>query len=49
MQEVTATTTANVSLIWDLPLNTNDYVEIWVENNDNSNNVTIENIVYRIK
>tara|TARA_R110000737_G_scaffold77238_3_gene108355 strand:- start:3866 stop:5443 length:1578 start_codon:yes stop_codon:yes gene_type:complete len=48
-QEVTATTTANVSLIWDLPLNTNDYVEIWVENNDNSNNVTIDNIVYRIK
>ena len=48
-QQVTATTTANISVVWDLPLNTNDFIEMWVENNDNSNNVVIEHIVCRAK
>ena len=48
-QQVTANTTANISVVWDLPLNTNDFIEMWVENNDNSSNVVIQRIVCRAK
>lgn len=48
-REVTATTTANVSLIWDLPVVENDYLEIFVANTTGTNNVAALNLIARIK
>lgn len=48
-REVSASTTANISLLWDLPIEENDYLELWVANITGTNNVDAVKIVARIK
>ena len=38
----------NLSLLWNLELETNDYIELWVQNDDTNVDVIIENIILRI-
>jgi hypothetical protein len=46
---VTASTTANVSLIWDLPIVEGDYLEIFVANTTGTSDVSALNLIARIK
>ena len=39
----------NLSMIWELEMETGDYVEIWVQNDDTNVNVIIENAIMRIR
>ena len=48
-REVSSTVSANVGLIWDLPMVENDYIEIWVANTTGTNNVDAVKIVARAK
>ena len=45
----TAGSIGNVVLFWDLELATNDYLELWVSNDDTSVNVNISKIILRIR
>jgi len=47
-REFDAGNIGNLSLLWALDLATDDYIELWVQNDDTSVNVIIENIVLRI-
>jgi len=46
-REVSSSASANVGLIWDLPMVENDYIEIWVANTTGTNNVDSVKIVVR--
>ena len=48
-REVTSTVSGNISLVWDLPMIENDYIEIWVANTTGTNNVDAVKIVARVK
>lgn len=48
-REVTASTTANMSLIWDLPMVKDDYLELWVANITGTNDAGSIKIVARVK
>lgn len=48
-REVTASTTANVSLIWDLTIVEGDYLEIFVANTTGTSDVSALNLIARIK
>lgn len=47
-REFTAGNIGNMSLIWNLQLETNDYIELWVQNDDTAVDVIIDSIVMRI-
>lgn len=47
-REFTAGNIGNLSLIWNLQLETNDYMELWVQNDDTATNVIIDSAVMRI-
>lgn len=48
-REVTASTTANISMVWDLPLDGGDFLELYVENNDSTTNVNVLKAIVRVK
>lgn len=47
-REVNSGDIGNMSLIWSYDFATDDYVELWVQNDDTTANVIIENIIMRI-
>ena len=47
-REFTAGTIGNMVLVWSLEMDTNDYLELWVQNDDTSVDITISKITLRI-
>lgn len=48
-REFTAGNVGNLSLLWDVSMVQNDYVELWVQNDDTNVDVIIVNAVMRIR